>query len=724
MKRSSSTIIRLYVLGVFLLLLLGVLAGKLWYVQVARGEEYTARISKSSQVTVRIPAVRGEILDRNGIPLAQNRVSFEVEFYLPDMVRAYRNEKGSVPITTYRGVTYGMADDKNEADVRKIVEEMVIPELEELGLAHDYNSERLQVHFRTETEVPWTYIDDLDFETMARFSERTIGLPGVRVAQRPVRNYPYGALGSHFLGYVGRETEPNPEEVKKFNFYQPDIEGKAHIEQFLDAELKGTAGAKILQRNAKGVIEGEVGMVEPIRGNDVYLTVDARIQYITEEALRVVGRGAAVVVDPNNGDILAMASVPSFDPNVFIPSISAQDWATLNDDETDPLLNRSVSGYPPGSTYKIPIGIAGILSGIDDKRFPCAGGISFGNTHMACWIAGKGRTHGSLDLKGGIKNSCNGFFYRYAIDAGIDSIVKVGNIVGLGQKLGVPISGETPGILPGPEWLVANYPNDHWRDGYTANTSIGQGFVLATPLQMAMVTAAVANGGTAYAPRMVKKIVSADGAEVKEEPAQIRGNMPEELGLSEEAFEKIRKGMWQVVNEGGGTARTARIKGVEVAGKTGTAQYKRNGKPDNIAWFIAFAPYENPKFAICVMVQGGHAGGAVAAPIAAKILEDSLKLDEGEEPTLAALAPAAGNFKFVRSVDFGRDIPAALASSSDGETSETSSGRSAVSQQESAPRAQPVIREDADQRGKVKNKQRESPLEKFFLFKLFKKKNR
>jgi len=710
MKRNGS-IIRLYALGIFLLLGLGTLVAKLWYVQVARGAEYTARINKSSQVTVRLPAVRGEILDRN------------VDFYLPDIVSAYRNRKGSVPMDEYIGVSYGMPSRKRIEDVRDIVGEMIIPELEELGLAQDYNTEHLQTHYRNETEVPWTYIEDLNFEEIARFSERTIGLPGVSVSEKPVREYVYGALGSHFLGYVGRETQPDEEEVKKFNFYQPDIEGKAHVEQFLDHELKGTAGAKILQRNAKGVIEGEIGMVEPTRGNDVYLTIDARLQYITEQALRVVGRGAAVVLDPNNGDILAMASVPSFDPNTFIPSISAQDWTTLNDDVTDPLLNRAVSGYPPGSTYKIPIAVAGIKSGIGDNRYACAGGISIGGTHMACWIASKGRTHGTLDISGAIKNSCNGFFYRYAIAGGIEDIIQVGNIIGLGQRSGVPITGEQSGILPGPEWLAQQYPNDRWREGYTANVSIGQGFVLATPLQMAMVASAIANGGTAYEPRLVRKIVSPVGETVTEEPAKVRGNLTSDLGITPEQFEDVRRGMWRVVNEGGGTARRARIKGVEVAGKTGTAQNWINGKKDNIAWFIAFAPYEEPKYAVCVMVQAGHAGGAVGAPITAKILEDAFKMEEeGEEPVLAALEPAAGNFKFVQSVDFNRDVPAALADSSDGETSDTATGSSSVAQQESAPRAQPVIRDGADQDGRVQNKKKESPLEKFFLFKLFQKK--
>lgn len=708
MSRSLS-LVRIYILGILLLLLFAVLVGKLWYVQVARGPEYTARIQSSSRVTVRIPPVRGEILDRNGIKLAENRASFEVEFFLPDLVKAYRERKGSVPTTTSR-VVRGMLEERQEADVAKIVDELIIKRLEELGIAENYNAQRMQVHYRNDAQLPFTYIQDIDFETLAKFSENNIDLPGVNISVRPVRHYPYGSLAAHILGYVGAPREIDREEAAKYNFYQPDHEGKSQIEFYMNDYLRGTAGTKILQRNAKGVIEGEIGMIEPKQGANVYLTIDARLQHITEQALRVVGRGAAVVVDPNNGDVLAMASVPSFDPNIFIPSISPQAWADLLKDKTDPLVNRAISAYPPGSTYKVPIAIAGERAGVGNRSFTCSGGVQYGNHFMKCHrISG----HGSLNLQNALKVSCNGFFYQFGNAAGIDQIVATGNMLGLGRKTNIPLSGEVPGILPGPEWLAQVSPRERWSSGYTANTSIGQGAVLATPLQMAMLTATVANGGVSYEPRLVDRVVAQDGEILLQEPAKVRADLKTDGGMTEAQIENVRRGMWKVVNEGGGTGSRARFKNIEVAGKTGTAQYFRDGGvKDNIAWFIAFAPYENPRYAICVMVQGGEAGGQVAAPIAGKILEEAFKLDEAEEPyQVTPLPPAQGNFQKVASVNFGRDVPAALAEADP----ETPSVTTSQTPQQARASAAPSIRETADERGTVKNKKRErGALERFF----------
>ena len=670
------------------------LVGKLWYVQVARGEEYTARIRNSSQVNVRLPAVRGEIIDRNGIPLARNRASLAVEFYLPEMVRDYRARYGEVPMRTYRTTVRGMMTEKSEPDIVKIVNDTIIPRLTQLGLARDYNANQLRLHYRNNTEVPYTYIEELYFDTMARFAEHDVGLAGVNVTVRPVRRYVYGALGSHLLGYVGVPNEIDKEEASQFNFYQPDTEGKAQIELALDAELKGVAGARVLQRNAKGQIDGEIGRQAPIAGNSVQLTIDARIQYITEKALRAVGRAAAVVVDPRNGDILAMASVPSYDPNSFIPAISAAGWNELTQDATDPLINRALSAYAPGSTYKIPVALAGLRAELEDRRFNCSGGVQYGNKMMACWIASKNGAHGTLDLQSAIRVSCNAFFYQYGNAAGIDQIVAVGNMLGLGQKSGLPLSGEASGILPGPEWMRVNRPRERWSSGQTANVAIGQGYVLTSPLQMAMLTATVANGGTSYFPRLVDKIVEADGTVVRQEPVKIRANLLE-LGFTTEEIEKVRRGMWDVVNRGGGTAASARIKGQEVAGKTGTAQFWRGGVKDNHTWFIAFAPFDEPRYAVAVLVQGAQSGGGVAAPIASKILSDVFKMEEGEDVEIAALEPAKGSFQFVSSVDFGRAIPAALADAPPGDF---------VASEGAPAAAPPTVRPAADAEGTVQKK--------------------
>jgi penicillin-binding protein 2 len=700
MKRSR-TATRIFFLGVLIVVAMAALVVRLWDVQITRGAEFAGKVSTSSQVTVRIPAVRGEILDRNGIKLVENRASFEVDFYLPDMVRAYKESRGRVPMTTYRGRVHNMPRDLKEADVVKIVSETVIPRLEELGVAKDYNSKSLQIHYRTNREVPYNYRQDLSFEEMALFSEKNLGLAGVNVGVKPVRWYVYGAMAPHLLGYVGppKELDKLP-DLREFSFYEPDVEGKAQLELYLDRYLRGKPGARILRRNAKGVIEGETGRREPVQGNNVYLTLDAKIQYIAERALRAVGRGAAVVVDPRNGDVLAMASVPSYDPNIFIPSITASKWAEINRDATNPLVNRAISAYAPGSTYKIPIALAGMRAGIGEKSFGCAGGVQYGDKYMRCWIAEKNRTHGSLSIEDAIKVSCNAYFYQFGNAAGIEQIVAMGNLLGLGQKSGLPLSGESPGVLPGPEWLSAVNPRARWTNGLTANTAIGQGDVLASPLQMAMVTAAVANGGTVYYPRLIDRVVDQEGRTIEQEPPRVRSTLAADGGLTAEQIERVRKGMWEVVNEGGGTAGRARNDKMPTAGKTGTAQFWRSGVKDNHTWFIAFAPYENPEYAVVVFVQGAKSGGGVSAPIAAKILREIEEYKAGGDIQLAALEPAQGNFLFTESIDFNRETVAVTKLADDGETADTM----AAPGQESAPAAAPNVVADADEAGRVQNK--------------------
>jgi penicillin-binding protein 2 len=700
--------LRVYALGLIFLMAFTLLGARLWYVQIARGEEYPSKIRNRSQVTVRLPAVRGEILDRNGIKLVENRGSFEVDFDLPELVRAYREEHGRPPMTSYRGTVRGMPKIIPIEDVEDVVERTVIPRLQELGLAQNYNSSRMQVHYQRQSQIPFNYMQNVDFETMVRLTENNLGLPGVRVEVRPIRHYPLGALASHILGYTGMPNEPDIEEAQKFNFYQPDVEGRAQIELYMNDALKGTAGVSIRERDVKGNITGEVNRIEPKQGANVYLTIDARLQFIVEEALRVVGRGAAVVIDPNNGNILAMASVPSFDPNVFIPSIKAADWTALTSDRTDPLVNRAISGYAPGSTYKIPISLAGLRAGVTDRRYSCSGGVQYGKFFMRCH-----GTHGSTDLEKAIKVSCNSYYYLMGNAAGIDQIVAVGNMLGLGQRTGIPLSGEAAGILPGREWLAQNHPNHRWSSGYTANTAIGQGFVLTTPLQMAVVAATLANGGITYFPRLVDRVVEQDGTVLEVPPVRVRSNLIVDGGLTEEQIQQVRSGMRRVVHEAGGTAMRARVPGIEMAGKTGTAQFMRSGIKDNRAWFMGFAPYDEPRFAFCVMVEGAAAGGgALAAPIIGKIIEDALKLDEGgalADMRIETLAPAVGHFENVASIDFGRAIPAAT-TTAPAEAEPGGGGAPMADVQTAAPSEAPSIRPEADARGNVEDRSRSNPI--------------
>jgi penicillin-binding protein 2 len=557
---------------------------------------------------------------------------------------------------------------------------------------------------------------------MARFSENNLDLPGVTVTLKPVRHYVYGALAPHIFGYVGMPAEIDSDEASRFNFYQPDIEGKAQIEKAYDDVLKGTAGTRFLQRNAHGVIDGETSRIEPKQGAKVYLTIDARIQYIVEKAMRVVGRGAAVVLDPNTGEILAMASVPSFDPNQFIPSISKADWERLSRDKTDPLMNRAVNAYAPGSTFKLCTALAGIRAGVGNKEFDCTGGVQYGDKYMKCWVLTAKPPlppHGHQDLSTAIKNSCDPFFYQYGNAAGIDQIDAVGGMLGLGQKLDLPLNNVATGVMPGTAWLAQNYPRERWTPGYTANTAIGQGFVLATPLQMAVVGAAVANGGTVYQPRLVDKVVAQDGTLIKEEPIKIRSDILKQGGIAANDFEKVRKGMWRVVNDSDGTARKARIKGIDVAGKTGTAQFWRNGIKDYHTWFLCFAPYEKPRYVVCVLVQGGHSGGSVPAPIAAKILDQIFAMEKGQEVKLDFLDPAVGNFQPIEGVDFSKAFPSQYGTNATTTESltEVPNPEEGTSEGGGTNVAKPDIKEDADAQGKANNKPRpQNGLQKFFNF--------
>jgi penicillin-binding protein 2 len=471
-----------------------------------------------------------------------------------------------------------------------------------------------------------------------------------------------------------------------------------------------------MSRNVKGTIEGEVRREPPKQGNNIYLTIDARIQYIAERALRLsgIGRGAAVVVNPKNGEILAMASVPSYDPNIFIPSVSKADWKVLNDDETDPLTNRAIGSYAPGSTYKTVTALAGLRAGIPATRtYNCSGGVTYGNKYMKCWIADKGGSHGTLNLPDALKNSCNCFFYQWGNAAGIEQIDAVGEQLGLGKKTGVPLTGESPGILPSPNWLKMISPTERWSNGYTANTSIGQGFVLATPLQMAMVTATIANRGTSFEPRLVLRVVDQQGNDVKDEEGKlvappepkIRADL-HSVGITNEQIESVREGMRRVVADG--TGKRAQIKGITVAGKTGTAQFWRGNKKDNHTWFITFAPYEDPKYAICVMVQGAKSGGGVSAPIAQKIMEECFALEKGYDPGLTKLEPARGSFVQMEMVDFKKSaVPSDIAGQiqEDRETADHTDGPMKTKEEKQIGAA-PDIRADADARGKVQQGKR------------------
>ncbi len=699
--------VRIQFVALVMLVGMGALGLRLWWIQVAHGAEWTSQLRGSSQATVRIPSVRGEIKDRNGVTLVQNRASYEVDFYLPEMVKGYRERFGSPPLSEYRAIINGMPKDQKEPDIIKIVNDGIVPRLNDLDLARDYNAAKLQRHYRNDTEVPFSYIKDIDFPTMAKFSEHDVGLPGVDIAIKPVRSYVYGALAAHILGYVGMPDDINKEEASKFTFYQQDVEGKSNIEKTMDEYLRGKPGVRYLRKNAKGTIEGVLREDPPQQGANVFLTIDTRIQAIAEEALRAVGRAGAVVVDPNNGNVLAMATVPSFDPNTFIPSIKAKDWKALQKDEGDPLVNRAISALPPGSTFKLITALSGLrgTKNLAGAKYSCGGGVSYGDHFFQCWVAEKHYTHGTLGLPDAIKVSCDSFFYQYGNAASIQSIDQIGKMLGIGEESGLQLTGEQTGNMPGPEWMQIHHPQERWSQAQTANVSIGQGYTLVSPLQLAMAYATIANGGVCYYPRLVDKILKQDGSPVLDErgnpaaaPPRVRSDLRQEI--SPDKIELVRKGLWKVVNEDGGTGGRARLKDWMVAGKTGTAQATDRGHKDTVAWFACFAPFDHPKYVVAVMVQGGEHGGSVAGPIATRIIERTLALDEGKfNMQVAWLAPAhkANPFQMIKDVNYaGGNVPS-------GDEENADESQNATAEMASSD-ASPDVEPEADTQGKVRRR--------------------
>ena len=552
---------RLGLLSLAVCAAMGVLLHRLWTLQIVNSEELNARSEVQTTVKSRIGPARGAICDRNGVDLADNRPSFDIDIYLGELERDYaRRNKGRVP-------KIPLADGKNgrkrsETDIVEIVRESLQPISQTLGLPGltPANEKELKEHFRTEPDLPYHYMTDLLFPMVAQFAERNFGIVGIKIAQNPAREYPYGSLASHILGYVG--TPLNQDEHLADDGTPLDTVGRHGIEAIMDDHLQGEPGNTIQRVSSQGYYEGKpLATIDPTMGNSVYLTIDARIQYIAETSMRDSGwtRGAVVVMDPRNGDVLALASFPNYDPNTFIPKIKSKDWDALNQDQTTPLYNRALHAYPPGSTYKIMVSLAGLKSGhvTANTEIDCPSAIQIGNHlfHNSDFKSG-----GTMSLVNAIKVSSDVFFYQWGIKAGIEAIDEMGARVGFGHKWGLlGDADEDPGVLPGPEWmkqkdisawLLRNHQINSWTTAQTANASIGQGFVLCTPLQLATFLCAVANGGTVYQPRLYSKVVDYQGQVQAEPPAGIVYNT---LGVKPGQLKSVQQGMFEVIESPGGT---------------------------------------------------------------------------------------------------------------------------------------------------------------------------
>jgi penicillin-binding protein 2 len=655
-------------LGVLVIVLFGamdLLLSRLWTVQVVNSASAQQRSEAQTTVKSRLAPARGAICDRNGLPLAENRPSFDIDFYLGDLRRDYaQNHKGRVPKIQLRPDRHGRP--RSEDDIVEIVKESIQPISQTLGLSAPLNEKEIKEHFRTNPDLPYHYMTDLDFATVANFKERNFGVRGIDISQNPQREYTYGAFASHILGYVGKPDKQTEHLARDGAPYE--TVGRHGIEAIMDAQLQGEPGSAFQRVSSQGYTISDKTLDAqfdpPTVGNAIYLTIDARAQYIAETAFRNSGwtRGSVVVMDPRNGDVLALASFPNYDPNTFIPHISAKDWDALNNDPTTPLFNRALHGQNPGSTYKIMVALAGLQSGHVTKNteIDCPSAIEIDDHlfHNSDFASG-----GTMSLVNAIKVSSDVFFYQYGIKAGIDAIDAMGARAGFGHKWGLlGDADEDAGILPGPAWmkqpevaerLRREHAPDHWSNAQTANTAIGQGFVLCTPLQLATFLCAVANGGTVYQPRLYSHVSNYKGDTIAEIPEATPYNT---LDVTPAQLKTVQEGMYDVVEEEGGTGNaTAKIPGYHMGGKTGTAQHYRRvdgvKKQDLTTWFYCYGPFESPRYVTCVMVEGGTWGSTAAAPVASEIMRRLFAMDAGETETVQPLKPLAGNFNGVSDLE-------------------------------------------------------------------------
>lgn len=702
---------RIYLLTALILFGFGSLLTRLHSFQIERRDEFQAQVPGSRLVTVREPGIRGTITDRNGVELARNLRNYEVSFNLDEIYRAYRQQHDEAPSIDRITKEDGLQRKKTERDIVKIVNEWTITRLSDLGLAKNYNASALRTHYLTHGGlVPFTYRADLTYEEFAKFAEHNLELPGVTLSTRPQREYPYGALASHVLGFVKQwEKDDIPDSAKrKFNHYIGDEKGEMGIEGTMDSYLRGISAEKEVIMNEKGIVVSTFTKTNPRGGAKVELALDARVQLLTENTLRQIGRGAAVVMDVNTGEVLAMASVPDYDINAFIPSITAKRFSDYKANQLKPFTNRCISSFAPGSTFKLPTAISGAMKGLATKSFSCSPGyIKFGNHSIGCWLYNKSHgNHGTLGLSKAIQQSCNPYFNKMAGAVTPPGMVAGFTMMGFGQKTGIDLPNEEPGVLPGNKDWKARNPNASVTPVENAFLSIGQGNAMATPLQLCAMVACIANGGKYYSPRIVKKVVSESGEILVSDTPKLKVDITE-AGVKPSDIDLIRKGMWMAVNEPGGTAGRVKIPNIEVAAKTGTAQTSDRGKKSHNSWVVSFAPFDKPRYAICILVQNGGSGGGVAGPLANMIYRGLFAQDEGLKLPLRPQTEFGGNEKRYETEDMKipEDILAAIEATpgdvgESGDEAETTAPESAINAAKPAAPS-PTITEEADEEGRI-----------------------
>jgi penicillin-binding protein 2 len=593
--RRSLTI-RLVVLQVSCALVFTILAFSFWYFQVVQHEKFRELAENNHQRTIPLRAPRGVMFDRNGAVLVENRSSFTISIvreHTKDLDRTIRD------LSAVAGLDL------------KFVQDVV-------------NRHRKEPSYR-----PIVVVDDASLAQVAALLARKAEMPEIQVDEVPTRQYPKDSFAAHLFGYVGEASEG---QVESSGLHSGDIVGQAGVERTYNTLLMGEDGAKIVVVNSMG---REMRTVEEIPANEgrrVQLTIDIDLQRAAEEGFKAAGfNGAAVVMDPRNGEVLAFTSRPGYDPNDFAAGIDRATWAALNADQLKPLQNRAIQGlYSPGSTFKIVLAVAALEEGLitPDFRVSCGGGATFYGRYFQCL-----KRHGSVDLLRSIEQSCNTYYYTLGAMLGVDKIHKWATLLGLGGKTDIDLPNEAQGLVPSTEWKQRRY-NERWYPGETISVAIGQGQVSITPVSLAVMMSTVANGGTRYVPQLLKAIDEGNGWKPVP-PHAPRSSVQ----LKPETVKALHEGLFLVVN-GAGTGGRSRIPGKDVAGKTGTAQVISLSGGRQAAgrtardlrdhgWFVFFAPRDNPEIAGVVFTEHSGSSGN-STPIAKHILETYFNKKEGK----------------------------------------------------------------------------------------------
>ena len=595
------------VLAVFLVLLV-----RLFYLQLIEGEEYR-RLSENNCIRLQsIDPPRGQILDRQHRVLVDNRPSFDLSI-IPRDAR---------PVSETIGRLAGCT-----------------------ALARDELEARLERARQQAAYKPILLRQDIRRETLAAIEARRYDLPGVVVDVKARRHYVHGDSAGHLLGYLSEINADELECGKYPGCRSGDFIGRSGMEKTFEGFLRGERGGRQVEVDARGQVVRVLRTVAAVPGHNVLLTIDQRLQTIAERAMGDYA-GAVVALDPNNGQVLAVVSRPSFDPNAFIGGISRKDWQTLIDNPRHPMENKAVQAeYPPASTYKIITALAGLQEGVidEDSQFFCSGQLAFGNRTYRCWKKGG---HGSLDVVEALSQSCDVFFYQTGIKLGVDRLAAYARGCGLGAPTGVNLDHEEAGLIPTADWKKRRF-GVAWQRGETLSVAIGQGYNLVTPMQLALMISAVGNGGTLYRPELLQAVETAEGKIIERGRATVMGKIP----VNAKTLSLVQEGLFRVVQGARGTARRVRTANLTISGKTGTAQvYSRKGDTErnapvadhlkDHAWFVAYAPSQAPRIAVVVIVEHGEHGSSVAAPVAKTVIQAYLDPDAVETDVEMAV-PAA-----------------------------------------------------------------------------------